>query len=262
MIPDASVPNAARVYDFFLGGKDNFAADRELAQKILSVLPDAADVCRDNREFLQRSVHFLAGEAGVRQFIDIGTGLPTMGNVHEVAQRAAPGSRVAYVDYDPVVLSHARALLRGRDVVALEGDLRSPKAILADSGLRQLIDFSQPVAVLLVAVLHFVTDADRPYDAVRTIVDALPPGSYLVLTHSTPDNVPDDVTAAMKDVYSNASAQVAPRSFENVARFFDGLELADPGLVNVTLWRPDSPPRQSSGAKARSLIYGGVARKT
>ena len=178
---DASVPNAARVYDCFLGGKDNFAVDRELAQKILEVLPDTADVCRDNRDFLQRAVRFLAGEAGIRQFLDIGSGLPTMGNVHEVAQEAAPGVRVAYVDYDPVVLSHARALLaKGKDVVVAEGDLRSPEAILADERVRQLIDFSQPVAVLLVAMLHFVTDADRPYDAVRTLVDALAPGSYLV----------------------------------------------------------------------------------
>src|SRR6185312_963758 len=150
--------------------------------KILGVLPDTADVCRDNREFLQRAVRFLVGEAGITQFLDIGSGLPSMGNVHEVAQAAAPGARVAYVDYDPVVLSHARALLAN----------------------------SQPAAVLLVAVLHFVTDVDRPYDAVRTLVDALAPGSYLVLTHSTPDDVAGDVTEAMKDVYSNASAQVAP----------------------------------------------------
>jgi hypothetical protein len=255
---DASVPNAARVYDFFLGGKDNYAADRELAQKILTILPDTADVCRDNRAFMQRAVRFLAGQAGIRQFLDIGTGLPTMGNVHEVAQDTASDSRVAYVDYDPVVVAHARALLANdRDVIAIGGDLRSPEAILTDPDVRELIDFSQPVAVLLVAVLHFVTDAGRPYEAVRTLVDALPSGSYLVLTHSTPDDVSDDVTHAMKDVYSGASAQVAPRSFEDIARFFDDLELADPGLVNVTLWRPDLPPH----APRRSLIYGGVARK-
>jgi len=255
---DASVPNAARVYDFFLGGKDNYASDRELAQKILAILPDTADVCRDNRGFLQRAVRFLAGEAGIRQFLDIGTGLPTNGNVHQVAQETAPGSRVAYVDYDPVVLAHARALLAGdRDVIAAKGDLRSPEAILADADVRQLIDFSQPVVVLIVAVLHFVADADRPYEAVRTIVDALPSGSYLVLSQSTPDEVPDDVTVAMKDAYSGASAQVFPRSSEEIARFFDGLELVDPGLVNVTLWRPDQP----SDSPRRSLIYGGVGLK-
>jgi SAM-dependent methyltransferase len=259
---DASVPNAARVYDYLLGGKDNFAVDRELAQKILEVLPDTAEVCRGNREFLQRAVRFLAAEAGIRQFLDIGPGLPTMGNVHEIAQEAAPGARVAYVDYDPVVLSHARALLaKGEDVVVVEGDLRSPEAIIADERVRELIDFSQPVAVLLVAVLHFVPDADQPYDAVRTLLDALAPGSYLVLTHSTPDDVADDVTEAMKGVYSNASAQVAPRSFEEVARFFDGLEPVAPGLVNVTLWRPGLSARRPARSQGRSLIYGGVARK-
>ena len=259
---DASVPNAARVYDYFLGGKDNFSADRQLAQKILDVLPDTAVVCRENRQFLQRAVRYLAGEAGIRQFLDIGTGLPTMGNVHEIAQEAAPGARVAYVDYDPVVLSHARALLaKGQDVIAVEGDLRSPQAIVTDERVRQLIDFSQPVAVLILAVLHFVGDADRPYDAIQTLVDALAPGSYLVLSHSTPDDVADDVTEAMKDVYSNASAQVAPRKFEDVARFFDGLELIEPGLVNVTLWRPAPGSRQPSRPEGRSLIYGGMARK-
>jgi SAM-dependent methyltransferase len=259
---DASVPNAARVYDYLLGGKDNFAVDRELAQKILEVLPDTAEVCRGNREFLQRAVRFLAAEAGIRQFLDIGPGLPTMGNVHEIAQEAAPGARVAYVDYDPVVLSHARALLaKGEDVVVVEGDLRSPEAIIADEHVRGLIDFSQPVAVLLVAVLHFVPDADQPYAAVRTLLDALAPGSYLVLTHSTPDDVADDVTEAMKGVYSNASAQVAPRSFEEVARFFDGLQPIAPGLVNVTLWRPGPSATRPARPQGRSLIYGGVAKK-
>ena len=138
-----------------------------------------------------------------------------------------------------------------------QGDLRSPEAILADTDVRQLIDFSQPVAVLIVAVLHFVADADRPYEAVRTIVDALPSGSYLVLSQSTPDEVPDDVTVAMKDAYSGASAQVFPRSTEEIARFFDGLELVDPGLVNVTLWRSGRP----SGTPRRSLMYGGVGLK-
>ena len=259
---DASVPNAARVYDFFLGGKDNFGSDRKLAQKILAVLPDTADVCRANREFLQRSVRYLAGQAGIHQFLDVGTGLPTMGSVHEIAQETAPGARVAYVDYDPVVLSHAKALLAtGQDVIVTEGDLRLPGNILADARVRQCIDFSQPVAVLLVAVLHFVTDAGRPYAAVRTLVDALAPGSYLVLTHSTPDEVAADVTHAMKAIYARASAPAAPRAFADVARFFDGLELIEPGLVNVTRWRPDAPPGQPSPAPKRSLIYGGVARK-
>jgi hypothetical protein len=258
---DASVPNAARVYDYFLGGKDHFPVDRELARKISAVLPGTADACRENREFMQRAVRFLAAEAGIRQFLDIGTGLPTMGNVHEIAQETAPGVRVAYVDYDPIVLVHARAILGiSRDVVVVEGDLRSPEAILADESLREHIDFSQPLAVLVVAVLHFVADSDKPYEVVRTLVDALPSGSYLVLTHSTPDDVSEEVTEAMKAVYSNASAQVFPRSFADVAKFFEGLELIDPGVVNVTDWRPDPKAGPASHAPG-SFIYCGVAMK-
>jgi hypothetical protein len=258
---DTGKANVARVYDYWLGGTHNLRADQDAARALLAIDPTVRDLARANRAFLGRAVRFLAA-SGIRQFLDIGSGIPTERNVHEVAQEAAPGARVAYVDYDPVVLSHARALLaKGQDVVAVEGDLRSPEAIMADERVRQLIDFSQPVAVLVVAVLHFVSDADRPYDAVRTLVDAIPPGSYLVLTHSTPDDVADDVTEAMKDVYSNASAQVAPRKFEDVARFFDGLELIEPGLVNVTLWRPAPGSSQPSRPAGRSLIYGGVARK-
>ena len=260
---DASVPNAARIYNYFLGGKDNFAVDREAARKMLAVLPGTADACLDNRAFLQRAVRFLAGEAGIRQFLDIGAGLPTMGNVHEVAQEIAPDARVAYVDYDPVVLSHARALLATNpNVIVVDGDLRRPEAILADASLQELIDFSQPVALLLVAVLHFVSDSERPHEVVRALAGALAPGSYLVLAQSTPDDVPDEVTEAMKSAYTNASAQVTPRPFDEVARFFAGLELTDPGVVNVTRWRPDLPPSRPSGAAARqSLVYGGVARK-
>jgi len=260
---DAPVPNAARIYNYFLGGKDNFAVDREAAQKMLAVLPGTVDACRDNRAFLQRAVRFLAGEAGIRQFLDIGAGLPTMGNVHEVAQEVAPDARVAYVDYDPVVLSHARALLATNpNVIVVEGDLRQPEAILADASLRELIDFSQPVALLLVAVLHFVSDRERPHEVVRALVDALPPGSYLALAQSTPDDVPDEVTEAMKSAYTNASAQVTPRPFEEVARFFDGLAPIDPGVVDVTRWRPDLPPARPSGKAGRqSLVYGGVAKK-
>jgi len=256
------VPNAARIYDFFLGGKDHFAADREAAQKMLAALPGTADACQGNREFLQRSVRFLAGEAGIRQYLDIGTGLPTMGNVHEAAQEISPDARVAYVDYDPVVLSHARAMLAtSPNVNVIEGDVRSPEPILADASLRELINFRQPVALLLLAVLHFVADSERPHEVVRSLVDALPSGSYLVLTHGTSDDVPDKVTEAMIGAYANASAQVTPRSFKDVSEFFDGLELVDPGVVNVTHWRPDLLPSRPSNAMGRSLVYGGVAVK-
>ena len=180
--------------------------------------------------------------------------------MHEVAQEIAPDARVAYVDYDPVVLAHARALLAiNPNVIVVEGNLKLPMAVLADAA--QLIDFSQPVAVLLVAVLHFLSDSDSPDEAVQVLVDALPSGSYLVLTHSTPDDVPDDVTKAMVGVYENASAQVTPRSYADVTRFFDGLELIGPGVVNVTLWRPDLTPGRPSRALGRSLVYGGIAKK-
>jgi hypothetical protein len=254
-------PSVARMYDYFLG-KDNYLADRIAAQRMLEVLPDIADACRDNREFLQRAVRFLAGEAGIRQFLDIGTGLPAMGNVHEIAQEAAPGARVTYVDYDPVVLASARALLAtSPDVTVVEGDVRSPDAILADAGLQRLIDFSEPVALLTVAVLHFVGDDEDPHGNVRSILGALPGGSYLALTHSTPDDVPADVAKEIVDVYASASAQVTPRTYQDVMRFFDGLELVAPGLVNVTDWRPQRVPGQPSQGEGRSLVYGGIARK-
>jgi hypothetical protein len=260
VIFDASVANAARIYDFFLGGKDNYAVDREAARRMLSVLPGTAEACRDNRAFLQRSVRFLASEAGIRQFLDIGTGLPTMGNVHEVAQDIAPDARVAYVDYDPLVLSHARALLAtDRNVIVVEGDLRSPIAILADA--IKLIDFSQPIALLLVAVLHFISDGELPYEAVQILVDALPAGSYVVVSHGTPDDVSDEVAEAMKGAYANASAQVTPRSLDQISRFFAGLEIVDPGILNVRDWRPDLSPSRPSRALERSLVYGGVAVK-
>ena len=161
---DASVPNVARIYDYLLGGKDNFAADRDAAAELLALLPDAQAACHHNRAFLRRAVRFLAGQAGIRQFIDIGTGLPTQGNVHDIARAIAPDARVAYVDYDPVVVSHAQALLATTPTVAvINGDLRNPDKILTHPGLRELIDFSQPVAILLTAILHFIADEEHPY---------------------------------------------------------------------------------------------------
>jgi S-adenosyl methyltransferase len=255
-----SIPNAARIYDYFLGGKDNYIVDRIAAQRMVEVLPGIAGACRGNREFLQRAVRFLAGEAGIRQFLDIGTGLPTMGNVHEIAQEITPGARVAYVDYDSGVLTHARAILAtSPDVAVIEGDLRSPDAILAEVGMRRLIDFRKPVALLMVAVLHFVGDDEDPYGNVRALVGALPGGSYLALTHSTADDVPAEVTEEMVNTYANASAQVTPRTYADVRRFFEGLELVAPGLVNVADWRPQPGSYQPS--EGRSLVYGGVAVK-
>jgi trans-aconitate methyltransferase len=257
---DASVANVARIYDYLLGGKDNFEADRTAARELLRVLPDVAGTARENREFLQRAVRTLAGEAGIRQFLDIGAGLPTMGNVHEAAQEVAPGAVVAYVDYDPMVLSHARAILANQvNVVVIDGDLRSPKEILAKAAER--IDFSEPAAILLVAILHFVPDSQRPYELVRTLIDALAPGSYLVLTHGSSDGVPTDTSAAGTGVYAQASAQVTSRSLEEVTRFFDGLDLLDPGIVDINIWRPGRHPSGAASVVGRSLVYGGVGVK-
>jgi hypothetical protein len=260
MIFDPSIANAARIYDFLLGGKDNFPIDREAAQRMLTVLPGTAGACRDNRAFLRRAVRFLAGEAGIRQFLDIGTGLPTMGNVHEVAQEIARDAKVCYVDYDPVVLLHARALLATNpNVIVAKGDLRFPIGILAEA--IHLIDFNRPIGILLVAVLHFISDAELPYDAVQILVDALPSGSFLVISHSTADDVSKEVAEEMKAVYANASAQVAPRSLDQITRFFGDLEIIDPGVVDIKDWRPDLPSRRPSRALGKSLVYGGIAIK-
>ncbi|MEN3535837.1 SAM-dependent methyltransferase [Microbispora sp. ZYX-F-249] len=233
---DIRTPNVARMYDYYLGGKDNFAADREAAERVIAAAPVTREVARGNRAFLGRVVRFLAGEAGIGQFLDIGAGLPTRDNVHQVAQRANAAARVVYVDNDPVVLSHARALLATdeRTRVVL-GDVRKPGDILTDPEVRSLLDLSRPVAVLLVAVLHFVPDHEDPYGAVRALVDAMAPGSFLVVSHI--EHRPELATAAKP--YDRANAPVVPRTFDEVARFFDGLELVPPGLVNVRRWRPD-----------------------
>ena len=246
-----------------LGGKDNFAADRDAAARLLEVLPASAQACRANRDFLQRTVRYLAA-AGIRQYIDIGSGLPTAGNTHEVAHEADPAARVAYADYDPQVLVHARALLETSPAVAvIPGDLRKPGDILAHPGLTRLIDFSRPVAVLLVAVLHFLTDDEHPSDAVREIVTHLAPGSYLALSHVTADHVAPAAAATAQGVYTSASAPVTARTRAQVTHLFDGLELVGPGVCDVSAWHPEIPPARPRGdpPPAGGYIYGGVAVK-
>jgi len=252
---DMTIPNVARIYDFLLGGKDNFAADRKAAGKILQGLPCAALACRQNREFLSRVVRVLA-DSGVRQFLDIGSGLPAQDNVHEVAQAAASDSRVVYVDYDDVVVSHARALLESGSpgVAVVEGDLRDPGKILeAAAGL---IDFGEPVAVLMFAVLHFLTDADQPREVVRSLTEALVPGSAVALSHVTGDGITPDASHAAQQAYQGASAQVVPRSRQDITGFFDGLNLVEPGVTDINLW-----PGKSSRPEAPLTLYGGLARK-
>src|ERR1700742_3612173 len=230
-------PHPARVYDYLLGGKDHFAADRAAGEEALRGKPEAKASPRENRAFLRRLVRHLAAEAGIRQFLDIGTGLPTPPNVHEVAQGIAPDSRIVYADNDPIVLAHARALLTSSPEGAtayLDADLRDPAKILAQAA--ETLDFSQPVAVLLVAVLHFIPDADDPYGIVRTLMDAVPPGSYLAILHAASDVGSDDMPEAERRYNAQASAQFSARDRAQVSRFFDGLELTAPGLVNLSRW--------------------------
>ena len=258
---DTSKPHPARMYDAYLGGKDNYAADREAVRQVLRAFPEVRAMARANRAFMQRAVRFLAGEAGIRQFIDIGTGIPSAGNVHEVAGQVAPGARVVYVDNDPIVHVHANALLTGSGTTSIVlVDLRDPEAILAHPKLRGLIDFTQPVALLLVAILHFLKDEENPAGIVAALRDALPAGSFLALSHGTGDFHPPGAEGRAAAGYQNASAPLVLRMLDQVSVFFDGFELAEPGLVQAPLWRPDGkPPRPKDLAKIG--IYAGVGQK-
>jgi len=258
---DTSKPHPARLYDYFLGGKDNYPVDQQAAREILRIVPEMRAMARANRAFLRRAVRFLVADAGIRQIIDIGTGIPTAGNVHEVAHQIAPGTRVAYVDNDPIVHVHASALLTGTPSTRIVlADLREPTAILAHPSLTELIDFSQPVALLLIAILHFITDAERPAAIIAAFRDALPPGSYLALSHGTADFHTEDAVQRGTRVYDRATAPLRLRSHAQISEFFDGFDLVEPGLVQVPLWRPDGkPPRPRDLAKI--AIYGGVGRR-
>lgn len=256
---DVSVPNVARIYDYLLGGKDNYQADRDAAERLKKVLPDAELACRQNRLFLERVVRFLVSRRGIRQIVDIGTGLPTRGNVHQVAQDAAPGTRVVYVDYDPVVVRHAEALLaRNERVAVIHADLRTPRELITHADMRKMIDFSQPVAILILATLHFITDDEQPDEIVRLLRATIARGSYLALSHITADDVDPVDSESAQAIYASASAQAVPRTREEILRFFDEMELLPPGLVNINAW----PAVSSRHAPASSLLmYGGVARK-
>jgi len=260
---DPRVPNPARRYDYWLGGKDNFQADRESGDAIAAAWPGIHTSVIENRRFLHRAVTFLAAEAGIRQFLDIGTGIPTSPNVHEVAQRLAPSARVVYADNDPVVLTHARALLTSApegDTAYLDADLRIPDTILSHADLGRVLDLSRPVALMLVAVLHFILDHDHPYEIVARLVGALPSGSYLVASHASYDELPEPAATQVRSVLNASPIQVRGRSFEEFARFFDGLELLPPGIVSVADWRADHAPRPRPPAALVSC-YGAVARK-
>lgn len=253
-------PNVARVYDYLLGGSHNFAADRAAAADLLTRWPDASETMLANRAFLGRAVRFLATRAGIRQFLDIGSGIPTMGNVHAIAQQAAPGTRVVYVDADEVAVLHSRAILAGNDhATAIQADLRNPHDILGHPHLLDLLDLSKPVALLLVAILHFLPDSEGPAALVAELREELAPGSYVVISHGTIDGQPARVAEAMQH-YDQTTAPFQPRNRAEILRFFDDLELIEPGLVHVPQWRPDHP--REAQFPERIAAYGGAGHKS
>jgi hypothetical protein len=253
---DTSVAHIARVYDYWLGGKDNYEADRKAGDAVIQAYPDTVASVRANRAFLARVVRYMTGAAGIRQFLDIGTGIPTANNTHEVAQYLAPESRVVYVDNDPIVLAHARALLTSTAEGAtdyIDADLRDTEKILEQAA--RTLGFSRPVAVMLIAILHLIGDDEAPYQVVAKLVDAVPPGSYLALSHVASDIEPEQV-ADLKSRHNRLMHQkLTPRSHAQVARFFDGLELIEPGVVRAQEWRPDS----ATGTV--STLWAGLGRK-
>jgi hypothetical protein len=255
---NTGIPHPARVYDYFLSGKDNFEADRTAGEAAIKAFPKAAESARAARAFLRRVVYFLAADAGIRQFLDIGTGLPSGENVHEVAQSAAPEAKIVYVDNDPIVLRHAQALLTSSQegvTSYLDADLRDPEKILRQAATT--LDFSQPMALLLMGILHNVEDQFDPHGIVRRLVQAMPGGSYLAISHLTADIYPEltEFAAALNE--RNLDAPLVLRDHALVTSFFDGLEIVEPGVVQLSNWRPQSDYE----AAAAAALWGGVARK-
>ena len=247
--------------DIYYSGKDNFAADRALGDAILAEIPSSRFAARANRAFLGRAVRYLAGEAGIRQFLDIGTGIPTAGNTHEVAQEVAPDSRVVYVDNDPIVLAHARALMTSHPAgvtAFIQADLREPDKILADPALRGTLDLNEPVALMLIAILHFCTDEENPRGLVQALLDALPSGSYLAVSHLTADFIAPEQAARASAAGQQVGIKYVPRTQAGVAALFAGLDLVDPVVVPMLAWRPDDGAPADPRAAA---AYAAVGRK-
>ncbi|MEW2051645.1 SAM-dependent methyltransferase [Streptomyces sp. NPDC005476] len=241
---DISVPSVSRIYDHYLGGSHNFEVDREAARKAMAFMPGLPKISQANRAFMRRAVRYAADD-GISQFLDIGSGIPTFGNVHEVAQAASPGARVVYVDHDPVAVAHSQAVLAGNaDTGVVAADLRKPWEILRSPQVEQLLDLERPVALLLVAVLHFVEDADDPYAAVAELGAALAPGSLLVLTHASYEGIPlpPERAEGALDVYKDIRNPLVMRSRDEIGRFFEGYDMVEPGLVPMPHWRPDTAP--------------------
>jgi hypothetical protein len=257
---DSGIPNIARMYDHLLGGKDNYEIDRAAVRRILQIEPYAADVALANRAFLGRAVRYLAAGQGIRQFLDIGSGLPTGLNIHEVAQGIAPESRIAYVDNDSTVLAHARAKLTSSpegECSYIDADLRDTKSLIEQAG--EALDFTRPVAVLLISILHFIRDEDDPWSVVRDLMSAVPSGSYLVVSHAMSDDMTAGQLKELDDVYKGTvSGGVTQRSLEAVAALFSELDLVEPGLVSISAWRPGA---EDKALPERVLFHGGVASK-
>jgi hypothetical protein len=256
---DTGVPHIARVYDYWLGGKDNFAADRELGERTLQAYPNLALSVRANRAFLARAVRFLAAETGIRQFLDIGTGIPTANNTHEVAQREAAASRIVYVDNDPIVLAHAKSLLTSTPEGAcayLDADLRDPDAILTAAA--DTLDFSQPVAVMLIAVMHFIGDDAEATTIMNRLTGACVPGSFVTISHAASDIDAEQMAEMIRRLNQSSAEKTTLRDRAGVARLFNGLELVEPGVIRAAEWRPDSGLEAASPA----ALWAGVARKS
>jgi hypothetical protein len=255
---DTSVAHIARIQDYWLGGKDHFAADRLAGDEAIEALPDMVSSVRNTRAFLGRAVRYLGAGAGISQFLDIGTGIPTAANTHEVAQEITPSARIVYVDNDPMVLNHARALLTSHPAGVtsyVDADARDPELILDEAA--GLLDFAKPVGVIFMAVLQFIPDEADPWSIVKTIMDAVPSGSYLVISHPASDIQATAMAGMATRLNKVMAQQVRPRSRDEVARFFDGLELVEPGIIRCPEWRPDDP----ADASGKSTMWGGVARK-
>ncbi|MFL5909836.1 MAG: SAM-dependent methyltransferase [Gaiellaceae bacterium] len=254
---DIGRPSVARMYDYYLGGKDNYRVDREALDRVAKAMPEIRELAQENRAFLRRAVRFMARQ-GIRQFIDIGSGLPTVGNTHEIAQEVDPAARVVYVDNDPVVLAHGRALLAADDQTTVAtADMHRPAEVLMHPQTMKLIDFSRPVGVLMIAMVHFLTMDEQP-DVMDRLREALAPGSYFAATHVTTDDRPADAVAQIETVYATTPTPIYFRPRAEIARFFDGFELVAPGLVMLDEWQPDAA---DPGPVPTGWMYGGVGRK-
>ncbi len=257
---DTTIPQPARFWDYLLGGKDNYLIDREVGEEVLMIFPDLRDSARADRGFLVRVVRYLVQEAGIRQLLDIGTGLPTVNNTHQVAQAASPDCRIVYVDNDPMVLVHARALLTSTPEGAtdyLDADVRDPDRILREAA--QTLDFTQPIGLMLLGIINYIMDDDEAHSIVDRFLNALPAGSYLAMSHPTAEVHAEAIETSIKHYNSSGAPPVRTRSRQGITRFFDGLELLEPGVVSCSLWRPDL---SDIGTRHEVTQYGGLGLKS